>query len=470
VRPAADPYEAELAAARLELRVLTPPTRDKPVGVDAQAFTQTLVKLARHVRPSTRPWEKAQHLLEEEREVELLAQVEDGRIVRMVPLDETRTRSSHAEETLTREYLRWCERTRGGGDCLGLLADGASVRGEDRYALSLAIALGGVLDETGHALREMANPRAVLTLVLCMAATYLMLWVLPEPLVSKGLATALTVALLAWLTVDTVWSLMRGWVSLVEEADRATTFEQLRAAGERYGETLGQNTARVLMLLVTAALGGTAVKLAEKLPLLPGFARATAQAQAQGGPQLAAAAEVESVAVSSEGTFSLLMRGRGGAGSAAPAGPRPSGTTVIRHQGGNQQVAINGQRWHVPANKSPRDIPAADPVGDKLQAAATQATQRWSPRALSEAESLAIERALSRGQHWLARLLERQARGRFVERTLKEQFRHLRWSQKGVDAVDPATGLRYELLSGTESNLALHGQRMAEVFFRMITF
>lgn len=469
VRPTVDASRAELAAARFELRVLTPRTAGKPVEMDAQAFTQTLAKLARHVRPSTRPQEEAQRLLEVEREVEFLAQVEDGRIVRMVPLDEAGTQPSRAEQTLTREYLRWCERTRGGGDCLGLLADGASVRGEARHTLALAIALGGVLDETGQALGELANPRALLTLVLWMAATYLMLWVLPEPLVSKGLATALTVALLAWLTADTVWNVMRGWVRLVEEADQATTFEQLHAAGERYGKTMGQNTARVLMVLVTAALGGTAVKLAERLPLLPGFARATAQAEAQVGTRLATA-EVESVTVSSEGTFSVLMRGRGSVGSAAPAGPRPSGSTIIRHQGGNQQVSINGQRWHVPANRSLRDIPATDPVGDQLQAAATQAAQRWGPRALNEAEALAIERALSRGQRWLAHLLERQARGRFVERTLKEQFRHLRWSHKGVDAVDPATGLRYELLSGTESNLALHGQRMAEVFFRMITF
>ena len=315
MRRGPDPHEAELAAARFELRVLTPRTGGEPVGVDAQAFTQTMVKLARHVRSSLRPQEEAQRLLEVEREVEFLAQVADGRVVRMVPLGEASTPSSPAEERLTSEYLRWCERARGGGDCLGLLADGAVVRGEDRYSLALAIALGGVLDETRHALGEMANPRAVLTLVLWMAATYLLLWVLPEPLVSKGLATALTVALLAWLTADTVWSLMRGWVRLVEEADQATTFEQLRAAGERYGKTLGQNSARVLMVLVTAALGGTAAKLAEELPLLPGFARAAAQTEAQGGMRLAAAAEVESVTVSSEGTFSVLTRGRGGAGT-----------------------------------------------------------------------------------------------------------------------------------------------------------
>jgi hypothetical protein len=41
---------------------------------------------------------------------------------------------------------------------------------------------------------------------------------------------------------------------------------------------------------------------------------------------------------------------------------------------------------------------------------------------------------------------------------------------KGIDVVDPRTGRRYEILSGTESNLARHGRRLATEFFRMLTF
>jgi hypothetical protein len=67
--------------------------------------------------------------------------------------------------------------------------------------------------------------------------------------------------------------------------------------------------------------------------------------------------------------------------------------------------------------------------------------------------------------------MERMARGKFVEQRLRDQFKHLRWSpNKGVDAVDPATGLKYEILSGTKWNLELHGRRMAKELFRMITF
>ena len=46
---------------------------------------------------------------------------------------------------------------------------------------------------------------------------------MPEP-VSKGLAASLTAGLIAYLGVDTVWSLIQGWRLLVAEADRATSF------------------------------------------------------------------------------------------------------------------------------------------------------------------------------------------------------------------------------------------------------
>ncbi|MFP2929411.1 hypothetical protein ACLESO_30280 [Pyxidicoccus sp. 3LG] len=373
---------------------------------------------------------------------------------------EVTSAASRAEAELTREYLRWCQRTQGSGDCLRLLADGPTVRGDDRYALALALSLGSVMDETRLALKGMVEPAAVLAMLVWTVALYLLLWVVPEP-VSKGIAASLTVALLAWLGVDTVWSLMRGWTRMAEDADRATSFEHVRTAGENFGRVLGENTARVMVLLTTAALGGTVAKL----PRLPGFTQAAVQAEAQGGLRLSAIAEVEAVAASTEGTFSILTRSPG-----SQASSRAAANTVIRHQGGNRQVVINGQRWHVPANKSLKDIPATDPLGDQLQAAALRAAQRWPSRGPTPQEKEAIKGAISRGEHWLARLLERQARGRFVEQQLKNEFRTLTWNPKGVDAIDPATGYRYEVLSGTDSNLALHGQRMEGSFFRMIAF
>ena len=103
---------------------------------------------------------------------------------------------------------------------------------------------------------------------------------------------------------------------------------------------------------------------------------------------------------------------------------------------------------------------------------ATQAARQWGPDKLSRNEDAAIKKALQAGEYWLARLLEREARGRFVEKQVGERFKHLYdfRRNRGVDVMDPATGRQYEILSGTESNLARHGRRMAGEFFRMITF
>ncbi|WNG52157.1 hypothetical protein F0U60_00705 [Archangium minus] len=111
-------------------------------------------------------------------------------------------------------------------------------------------------------------------------------------------------------------------------------------------------------------------------------------------------------------------------------------------------------------------------MGDELQEAVTRAAREWGPDKLSDGERDAIDKALKEGRYWLARLLEREARGRFVERRVSDQFKHLYdfSRNKGVDVIDPKTGCRYEILSGTASNLARHGRRLSGEVFRMLTF
>jgi hypothetical protein len=78
---------------------------------------------------------------------------------------------------------------------------------------------------------------------------------------------------------------------------------------------------------------------------------------------------------------------------------------------------------------------------------------------------------LQRGLVHRANLLERQARGRWVEAELQKLFPSLDWRRRGVDVVGAAgQKYHYELLSGTESNFELHGRRMATTFFRIIFF
>jgi hypothetical protein len=471
----------------------------RPVPIDKAPFQQAMQRLAHKVPLKGSPQEVARALLaaslEESQEAETvimggeyLAEVYRDRILSLVPLRQTGPvpLTPEAEEALRTKYLEWCKR-RGGGDCLGLFDDGPSLLTDDRRTLALSMALGSVLDETQQALARELDPRMLVAMVVWTAGLYLGLLLVPEP-TTKALAAGLTLLLVAWLGLSTFWELVDGWARLANRAHEATTFEELREAGGQYAQVLGTQSARAMILAVATLAGSTLGQVAARVRSMPGYSLAGAQWEAQGGAAvlehvqtlrvaregaLAVAVEaVEVVATSPQGPLALVMLKKGSKGSGGePRGGRPT-TTVLRHRGGNMQVLTSsGQRWHLPRGKSPDDIPLEDTVGDLLQDAVTQAAKEWGPHELSRNERIASHDALKQGKYWLARLLEREARGRFVHAKVKKQFEGLyRFNHQGADVFDPATGYQYELLSGTESNLVRHGRRMSSEFFRMLTF
>ncbi len=414
-----------------------------------------------------------------------------GRVFTLVPEEQKGPvrLTPEADEKFKAHYLQWCT-GQGGGDCLCLLDDGLYLGADDRRAFALALAFGSVLDETREALtRELLDVRALISMVVWTIALYCMLWLVPEP-TTKLVAASLTALLMAYLGLKTLYDLMDGWALLADTAYHATTYEEVRAAGTRFGQVLGQEAARAMILAVAALTGHTLGQVSARVKSLPGFNLAQAQWKAQGGaavlaPELAAetalaqepalaraVAAVDTVATSPQGPLAVVMlkKGPGSGAEMAPGGR--SSETVLRHRGGNRQVELDdGQRWHLPRGKSAKDIPAEDTVGDLLQEAVTKAAKEWGPHRLSRQEETAIQEALKKGKYWLARLLEHEARGRFVHEKVKQQFKHLyRFNQQGVDVVDLKTGRQYEILAGTDSNLARHGRRMVGEFFRMLTF
>jgi hypothetical protein len=394
-----------------------------------------------------------------------------------------------AEGALKDRYLQWCER-RGGGDCLGLLDDAPCLRTDDRRAFALALAFGSVLDETRDALKaELLSMQSVVSMVVWTVALYCMMWVVPEP-TTKALAAGMTLLLVGYLGLQTVYELMDGWARMADAAHHATTFEELRAAGAEFGEVLGEDAARAMILAVATLGGHTLGQVTSRVKSLPRFNLAGAQFEAQGGSAMMGRLEVTEAALATEGALAkavaaaetvatspqgpmavvMLKKGTGSGPEQAPGGR--SAQTVVRHRGGNRQVELgDGQRWHLPRGKSAADIPAEDKVGDMLQEAVTQAANEWGPHRLSPNEKDAMEQAMKKGEYWLARLLEREARGRYVHARLQQRFDGpFQFKPQGVDVVDPKTGRQYEILTGTESNLARHGRRMAGEFFRMLTF
>ena len=169
----------------------------------------------------------------------------------------------------------------------------------------------------------------MMTAVLWTWTTYMLLLAVPEPF-SKGVAAVMTASLIAYVGVDTFWSLIVGFKALVEKSERATTFDELREAGERYGKVMGRNAARAFAMLATAAIANTAAGLGSKVPKLPGAAQAAVQTEAQLGIRLAAVADVGTVTMSADTVTIALAPGAvamaaKGAGSGASSKARPSG-------------------------------------------------------------------------------------------------------------------------------------------------
>ncbi|HZH77244.1 MAG TPA: hypothetical protein VEY88_14540, partial [Archangium sp.] len=455
--------------------------KTRVVALTKEEYQRAVAQLGHGLQVQGTPQETAQGMLQAMPEEELLAEVYRDRALSLVTLDDKGPLVPEAEAALKEKYLRWYQ-PRGGGDCLGLFTDGPYLRTDDRRTLALALAFGGVLEETRAALERELSPQVLLSSLVWAASLYLALWLLPEP-TTKAIAAGLSVLLLAWLGVDAVWGLLDGWVSMAHQAHEATTFEELREAGEAFGRRIGRDAARALILAVATLSGRTLSEVATHLRSLPRFSQMQAQWVAQGleGSVAVALEEVAAVEVMVEESRALVVLTSPQApvavnvlarsGSTGAAGGH-SGTVAIQHRGGNKQVILsNGERWHLPRGKNYKDIPAEDRLGDELQAAVKEEAAKWSQAALSREERLAIDEMRKAGKEYRANLLERHARGRWVERQVANRFPHLSWNKRGVDVTSPGgQSYHYEILSGTESNFALHGRRMPSTFFRMIFF
>lgn len=285
--------------------VFTPRSGQEPVRLRKDEFKGAMERLARDVRPAANPLRHARRLmLGSPWEEEVYLYWTGQRLELDFPRKEAASALSGTDE-MTRAYGLWCERMGRFRDCRSLLKDGPVLDADGRFTLAMEFALGSVWNETMESFKGMADAEAVRSSLVSAMTLYMMLWVLPEP-TSKGVAATLTVGLMAYLGVDTLWSLIRGWMRLVDEVQHATTFTELREAGERFGRVMGQNSARIFVMLATAAIGNT-VGLATKGPGLPGSSGAVLLAESQGGFRFMAMAEVESVAVSSEGMFTIAL-------------------------------------------------------------------------------------------------------------------------------------------------------------------
>lgn len=154
---------------------------------------------------------------------------------------------------MARRYEAWCEERGQGHDCSGALKDKPYIDAEGRYRIAFDIALRNEWSGFASEMRGMTRFENVKVVLLTAMVIYMATLAIPE-LTTKFVAAGITMVLTAYLGAQAVWDLVIGWIEMVKEANVATTFAQLVAAGEKYGEKVGAQIARVLVMVVTAAI------------------------------------------------------------------------------------------------------------------------------------------------------------------------------------------------------------------------
>lgn len=244
---------------------------------------------------------------------------------------------------LEQEYAAWCVQRGEPGDCLGL----GQMDEMGRKRVALSVAFSAVWAGAVHGMKETVNPRTVELILLAGMLTYLAMIVVPEP-ITKAAAAALTIVLVSYLGIGTVWRIISEYKALSQATKEATEFSQIRKAGERFGFAMGDTSARVFVMLVSVAIGqtaglvGKATGFLNKVPTLPGYGMAVAGAPSRAGIPLSMAAELESVMIA-DGALTVAV-----APAAVVAVARSPTTSSLRFNFGFRSYS-SFRYWHGPA-------------------------------------------------------------------------------------------------------------------------
>ncbi len=294
--------------ARGETTVYFPRAAEtRPISLDEEEFHQAIQQLAREVPLTGTPREAADRTFQLAPDSgNYLYLLEDKKLVPMGPDEPLEGALTRDDLETAERYRVWCQQVHQAyGDCLGgALVGGRYLDMRGRYLWAMAMSKSPVLDELKKALGGMVNFQALFSSALWTGASMLLILALNP--VAPGLVAAMGGVLVLYVGYDTLYNLVTGWFQLMEDVRYATTFEEIRTAGERFGKVIGVEAARAFAMILVAAIGRTAQELAAKVPTLPGSAQMAAQADAQAGISLPAAVAVEEIALAADGVRMVL--------------------------------------------------------------------------------------------------------------------------------------------------------------------
>jgi hypothetical protein len=279
------------------------------LALPKEEVRQAVRQLAREVVPVADPVEFARQRFE----MPVLEgeYVLDGRSKELRPADKATEAAEQPPPELVeqaRQYLKYCEARHMPGDCFGALHGRRTLDAHGRYTVAMGIAIAGTFEATRESLKDMLSVQEVLGMVVAGVTMYAVLWVLPEP-TSKGIAAAITIVMVGYVGVHTLYTVGNGFADLIENSERATTFEALHDEGERFAAVMGADTAQVLIMVATAAVGSGLSQFLKVLPKLPGAPQASKLAVAEGGVSFEQVGAVEAVTIGKGGLTISLTTG-----------------------------------------------------------------------------------------------------------------------------------------------------------------
>ncbi len=123
-----------------------------------------------------------------------------------------------------------------------------------RLYLALKLSTRYMDDGIREAAQELFSAPAFLASVSLSVLVYFAAWLAPEPLFSKAFAAALTVRLSLLVGLVELGRVAMACLRLYREAEAATTLQELEAAADRFGLSVGGTALRVLVVVATLGM------------------------------------------------------------------------------------------------------------------------------------------------------------------------------------------------------------------------
>jgi hypothetical protein len=263
--------------APLEYR--PPSSLNKSVKVDAEVFQEVLAGLVLSA-PLT------------------LRSPEQGWLVHAsYPSNDADTRW---QRLMSKSFGGLCQPGQRRADCLSLLDDVVGLNEWDKLGVALGLSLHPLKESIAKAVEETLAPQLFYTVIATGLITWAVLAANPEPVFTKA-AAIVSALLLLYLGVETFLEVVAASRELKGATDRATTWEELEQASQRFANRVGPEVARVFVLAVTVVVShgmtGGAALLASRLSMLPGFSEVAVVGASRVGINLANVGQVSTVAV-----------------------------------------------------------------------------------------------------------------------------------------------------------------------------